>query len=360
MSKPQVRRERVLKLLDKHGVDLRKEKVALVGVRGYFRDSMGAKGKNDIGIYDDAFIWIDESDMATFNGNTDPSRYYSKVATLDSGLWRYKKGLHGYGRSTPPYPAYRQAAPVRVLRYANGKPSIADTGDFGINIHRGGANTTSSAGCQTVPPDQWNAFKAYGDMLLARSGKAGFPYLLVEEDGTISFPAAPIPEEAIGYKTHPRWHHEWTPMLVNALKNHGTGLLSAPIEGCYGDRIQFWVMLFSALCEFESGFKPEVTYTENFPDGSGKPVVSRGLFQISLSSANQARYGNHFKSEQELHDPEKNIIGSVRIADFLVTDDGIVYGGRSKAWKGMARYWSPFRSAIKSKAIMDRVKAAQA
>lgn len=184
-AKPQITRERIEALLKKHSVDLEIEKCVLIGVRGYYRNSMGKKGQNDIGIFDDAFIWIDETDMATFNGNTDPSRHYRRVATLDPGKWKYKKGPHGISRGTP-YPAFRQAAPVTVSRYVDGRSTTKDTGIFAINIHRGGVSTTSSAGCQTLPPPQWEAFRSYGYMLIDRHKKKDFLYLLVENDGTIA------------------------------------------------------------------------------------------------------------------------------------------------------------------------------
>jgi len=186
MAKPMITRDRVLKILAANGVDLKKAKVCLVGIRGYYRDTMGKKGKNDIGMFDDGFVWIDETDMASFNGNTDPSRYYKNVATLKTGLWTYKKGKHGISKPGGGYAAFRQAKGVVVQRWQK-DDTFKDTplGDT-INIHRGGASTTSSAGCQTLPPAQWDAFKAYGYMLIDRHKVATFPYLLVENDGSIA------------------------------------------------------------------------------------------------------------------------------------------------------------------------------
>lgn len=182
-AKPQLSRERALEIIAGKGLSIEKEKVILLGLRGYFRDSMGAPLKNDIGIYDDAFCWIDENEMQNFNGNTDPSRYRPRMASLLPGAWSYKKGLHGsmaYG----PYPAYRQAAPVIVERYIDGKRWAKDKGLFGINIHHGSkspGNSTSSLGCQTVPWSQWKTFKAFGDMLLDQNAKTTFTYLLVDQ-----------------------------------------------------------------------------------------------------------------------------------------------------------------------------------
>ena len=39
-----------------------------------------------------------------------------------------------------------------------------------INIHRGGNTTTSSEGCQTIPPRQWDTFIAQVDTLAKRLG----------------------------------------------------------------------------------------------------------------------------------------------------------------------------------------------
>jgi lysozyme len=183
-AKPKIGYDDCVKILKANGVDISKEKMCLLGVRGYYLNSMGLANKNDIGIYDDALIWLDEQGIATFNGNTDPSRHYANVATLKLGRWRYKKGPHGISRGNP-YPAFRQAADVTVQRFQSKRGGEVtykdDTGYFAINIHRGGNTTTSSAGCQTIPPGQWDAFRAYGYMLIDRYKKKDFVYLLVGE-----------------------------------------------------------------------------------------------------------------------------------------------------------------------------------
>jgi lysozyme len=49
-----------------------------------------------------------------------------------------------------------------------------------INIHRGGYRTTSSEGCQTIYPSQWDGFinLVYSEM--SRYNQKTIPYLLVE------------------------------------------------------------------------------------------------------------------------------------------------------------------------------------
>lgn len=131
----------------------------VVGIRGYYRDSMGAPGRNDRAIYDDAIILVTDRVFASFNGNTDPSAYRAAtaarkgMASLRPGVWPcYRFDTHG---GSVPHPAICQrAAVVTVDRDGSGP----DTGMFGINIHRGGNRGTSSEGCQTLPPAQWEAF----------------------------------------------------------------------------------------------------------------------------------------------------------------------------------------------------------
>jgi lysozyme len=173
-------------IIEQYKKDIGQDAVFLIGVRGYYRDSMGKKGVNDRGIYDDALVWINQKTgfIATYNGNCDPSAYRKGrgrgaekgMASLKAGAWRYKTGLHRG------YEAFRQAAPVTVIRDGIDF-NYEDTGDFGINIHSGSVNGTSSLGCQTLPVDQWDDFKKTGYKLLKDAGQKTFCYILVEKQG---------------------------------------------------------------------------------------------------------------------------------------------------------------------------------
>lgn len=147
---------------------------ALLGIRGYYL-SMGRPGENDRGIYDDAIILLSDHVIAAFNANVDPSIHRAGIATLAPGLWRYKLGIHGLNRApSQRYQALVQAAPVTVLRDGG----RTESGWFGINIHRGGRTTTSSLGCQTVPPDQWEAFISLVRSEMKRAGTNQISYRL--------------------------------------------------------------------------------------------------------------------------------------------------------------------------------------
>ncbi len=137
------------KLLAAYGVTA----PAILGQRGYYRDTMGVVGKNDRGMYDDMIAILTPRTYRTFNANTDPSSSGGRLAVLQPGAWEFQKGIHHPG--TPHgYPCLVQAGPVTVLR-DNG---IRETGEFYIHIHHGGYNETESAGCQTIHPDQWKEF----------------------------------------------------------------------------------------------------------------------------------------------------------------------------------------------------------
>lgn len=151
--------------------------VFVVAVRGYYANTFGAAGVNDRGVYDDAVFVVDEERVHPFNGNTDPSRFKKGIARLKAPqVVRYKPGPHGYKRKNGPYPAFRQDSDCTVLRDQKGE----DTGMFYINLHRGGITTTSSAGCQTIPPHQWEEFRSLVNMLLKKNGQDTFYYLLVD------------------------------------------------------------------------------------------------------------------------------------------------------------------------------------
>jgi lysozyme len=150
---------------------------------------MGAPGVNDRGFYDDALFIDAPSATVAFNGNTDPSGYrkgtgagpHKGMASLNPGAWF----VHKFDKHKGQYLALCQrAGAVTVTR--DGTPPYPDTGEFGINIHRGGYNTTSSEGCQTIHPSQWESFinlavdqaKRYHG---SKWNKVVIPYILLED-----------------------------------------------------------------------------------------------------------------------------------------------------------------------------------
>ena len=174
-SRPQQAKEKTLARVIRAGIE---DRVALVGIRGYYADSMGAKGKNDRGIYDDAIVLLSPSVHATFNANTDPSVYRKGIAVLKTGVHRFRKGNHGISKPDGGYPALRPANAKEELPVERDKEG--DSMGVAINIHRGSYNSTSSAGCQTIYPSQWDGFinLVYSEM--NRYNQKTIPYLLTE------------------------------------------------------------------------------------------------------------------------------------------------------------------------------------
>lgn len=182
-SGPRISKQRVEEIIKANGGDI--SKVSLVTIRGYYLDSMGVKGANDRGIYDDALIWYSPDKFYTFPGNTDPSRVRkgfgfgaSKgMACVKVGRWPgYFPGMHN---GSVPHLAYRQGKNITVVR--DGNPNYENTGMFGCNIHRGGSKGTSSLGCITCPPVHWTLFKATGDAYLKAAGQKEFDLIIVNE-----------------------------------------------------------------------------------------------------------------------------------------------------------------------------------
>lgn len=154
--------------------------VALLGIRGYFLNTMGKPLENDRGLYDDAIIVISPTSFMAFNANTDPSKYKFGVASLLPGTHWYKRGNHGISRPGGGYPAFRPATLQEKLPVSRDGVKSNPAPGVAINIHRGGYSTTSSEGCQTIYPDQWDEFYALVDCELKRHKQDKFPYVLVE------------------------------------------------------------------------------------------------------------------------------------------------------------------------------------
>ena len=161
-------------------VDCRGDKVKVLVVRGYYLNSMGKKGVNDRAMYDDAIFVVSPDGIQPFNGNSDPSVFRKRVATIKANqAIRYRSGMHGYSRKGGPYPAFRQDRICTVYRDGVGD----DTGMFHVNLHRGGVNGTSSLGCLTVPPHQWDEFHDLVSRLLKKYGQESFFVTLLKYPG---------------------------------------------------------------------------------------------------------------------------------------------------------------------------------
>lgn len=148
-SKPVLALADAVKIAQASGVDLSKE-VCLIGFRGFFNP-----GSNKRQIYDDAIFILGGNCFVGYNANSDAGAFRKHIANLKEGVWKYQLGIHGLSKPKKlQYQALVQAGSVTVHRDQEGD----DSGYFGINIHRGGSNTVSSLGCQTIPPAQWESF----------------------------------------------------------------------------------------------------------------------------------------------------------------------------------------------------------
>jgi lysozyme len=135
--------------------------IVVLGIRGYYKRTMGNAEKNDINMYDDALFVKTPDGIFAFNGNTDPSTMRKGSGTgANKGMATLKPGTyyaHRIGLHNGKYIALVQrAANVTVIR--DGEPPYEVTGMFGINIHMGYFDSTGSEGCQTVYKTQWPEF----------------------------------------------------------------------------------------------------------------------------------------------------------------------------------------------------------
>lgn len=189
--------------------------VMVLGIRGYYRDSMGRLGFQDFGIFDDAGFLVVGEEVTAFNWNCDPVRVGfnpgvgKQFAQLVPGVWPFRRGPHkgrpGHLRQLRGseltdsftdkkfqlgdyFEDYRRAGNFKVRRvtqrgeggYGEGPGEI---GYQAINIHEGTKNSTGSWGCQTLPPDQWREFSRKVYAAMDKFRQPWVPYVLVEGQG---------------------------------------------------------------------------------------------------------------------------------------------------------------------------------
>lgn len=172
--------------------------------------------------------------------------------------------------------------------------------------------------------------------------------------------SSPTPSPTPSGSAKPLWEAKasdgkaWTEHVMNKLDTLGVAILNGlPSDYAtfcpkykkftYSQRKEFWTYLISAMVRYESNFNPKTSYQEGFNDSSGKPVISRGLLQISIESGNS--YGCGFKNSQDLHDPYLNLNCGIRILNRWVGERDLRIAGKvSSSWRGGARYWSVLRT----------------
>jgi lysozyme len=178
MKRPKLTKEEALQMIKDRGV-IFTEPVKILAVRGYYKDTMGERGVNDQGIYDDAIFLIAPNYFQAFNANTDPSKRTPGVAKLMAGLHYFVKGKHGISRPGGGYPAFRPATSDESLPVTReGKEGVFK--GIAINLHSGGEIYTNSAGCQTIYKGQWFEFQTTAYKLMDKEGQRVLPYLLIE------------------------------------------------------------------------------------------------------------------------------------------------------------------------------------
>ena len=151
-------------------LDPKKYPVVFFGLRGFY-------GTNKRGVYDDAIGMLERQPAGLFmicNGNTDPSAQYRKNLGCIHAPQQYFV-IRGKHRG---YDAFRQGGTIKVDR--DGVGLVDAPIGCAFNLHRGGANGTSSLGCQTVVPAQWPAFQATGYMITKKYGMTLIPYILLK------------------------------------------------------------------------------------------------------------------------------------------------------------------------------------
>lgn len=161
------------------------------------------------GEYDDTLALLTPDNYIEYKGNTLPSIWTPGIAKLMPGDYVYAKGLHGINHFAQleadereavqewldmhigedhapipgyilPYWAFRQHGPVMLIRDGSTTPETQTNPNLFpfIDLHRGGWNGTSSAGCQTFFPDHWPDARVKGYAAMDKYGQKTITYSL--------------------------------------------------------------------------------------------------------------------------------------------------------------------------------------
>lgn len=104
-----------------------------------------------------------------------------------------------------------------------------------------------------------------------------------------------------------------------------------------------------AIALYESSYNPNSIYHEPPPLG----IDSVGLYQLSYED--KFSWCNLDRKSKTLQNPMINIDCAIPKMAKLAAQDGIISGGSTGAWRGLARYWSVMRPSGKKGKIQEAV-----
>jgi lysozyme len=171
--------------------------VYVLAVRAYRKRTMGDPGRNDVGIFDDAFFLVTPDGMLAENANTDPSRLGwnpgvgKPYGILQPGVWWFYPGPHKGLKG-----CFRQADDAAVAKKLGipheGKFKVMrmwgwddprnylEWGHQQVNIHPATVSSTSSWLCLTLPWDRAKAWLAAATGALKKHRQKLLPVILIE------------------------------------------------------------------------------------------------------------------------------------------------------------------------------------
>lgn len=126
--------------------------------------------------------------------------------------------------------------------------------------------------------------------------------------------------------------------VTNKLVKADPGIY-CPKYASLSNKVEFWTAFAKAVTKAECNWKYGSFMQEKFNDSKGKPVISAGMFQLSVGDA--ARYSSYpdckkLADPKMLYDPIVNLKCGMGIMDSLA-------GSRPTLRESLGRYWSVIR-----------------